>query len=269
MNIVTAFLSEGKPLIDGLKLKKAKVPGFHLPLYKSEEHSLTISGMGCQKMSVAIEQLAKLNSTQSTPWLNIGVAGHGNAPIGSAHIVAKCSEPNTSKAIYPPQIFSSVFPPTILRTLNKPSSAYEMNIAYDMEGYGFFKTSSRFTTLELIQSVKFISDNPSNPVKEFDKSKVDKIIRSHIHHVIELINEMETLASKIRPAPEVEIFLSRISHLQSFTETQTHQLKKAIRHAYSLEAPMDEIEKAVCQSSDSRSAIRKIHQIIELYRVFP
>ena len=105
--------------------------------------------------------------------------------------------------------------------------------------------------------------------QKFYKSKVDKIIRSHIHDIIQLINEMETLASSIRPTPEVEISLSKISQFQSFTETQTHQLKKAIRHAFSLEAPIDEIEKAASQASDSRSAIRKIYQIIELYRAFP
>jgi hypothetical protein len=269
MNVVTAFLSEAIPLIDELKLKKAQVPGFPLPLYKNEEHFLTVSGMGCQKVSAAIDHLAKINFTRLTPWLNVGVAGHGNASIGSAHIVAKCSEQNSPRAIYPPQLFSKIFPTTILRTLNKPSSAYQIDIAYDMEGYGFFKTASKFTTLELIQSVKFISDNPSNPVKKFDKSKVDKIIRSHIHDIIQLINEMETLASSIRPTPEVEISLSKISQFQSFTETQSHQLKKAIRHAFSLKAPIDEIEKAASQASDSRSAIRKIYQIIELYRAFP
>ena len=269
MNIITAFLPEALSLIDHLGLKKTSSPEDPQTIFKNETHTLLISGMGSQNMINAINHLVGLSSVPSTPWLNLGIAGHGSAPIGSAHIVAKCFHESDTKSIYPPQLFSTPFNKTLLKTLKKPSIDYESETAFDMEGYSFFKTASKFCPIELIQSVKIISDNPENPLLEFNKSTVNKLFNPHIPSIIELINQMEIFAARLRPDSSLEKWFNKISPHQSFTETQTHQLRKAIRHAHTLEIPLEEIEKVVKNSKDSRSSMKRINEMLDKKRIFP
>ena len=186
MNFVCAFLHEATPLIDELGLKKENSSTF--TLYQKREHRLVVSGMGTEKIAQAVSFLRQLDQQPAVPWLNIGIAGHGSAKIGSAHLVVKCTDRKTQKSIYPPQLFSSLLPKTILETVEKPVTEYKNGLAYDMEGYGYFKSASRHSSAELVQSVKVVSDNPDNPICHFDKSTVHEMISSHLPSIVHIIN---------------------------------------------------------------------------------
>lgn len=266
MNFVCAFLSEATPLIDELGLKKAHSGSF--TLYQKREHRLVLSGMGTEKIAQSVSFLHQLAPRPSVPWLNIGIAGHGRAEIGSAHLVVKCTDSKTQKSIYPPQLFSSLLPKTMLETVEQPVSEYKSEYAYDMEGFGFFKTASHYSSAELVQSVKVVSDNPDNPVSQFDKSTVHEMISSHLPSIIHIINEMETLSHQILPDPKIELCFNKIFPCHPFTETQSHQLRKAIRQAISLGLPLSELEDASQDSTDSRGALREINQLLDRKRLY-
>ena len=267
MNFVCAFLPEATPLIDELGLKKE--PSSSFTLYQKREHRLVVSGMGSEKIAHAVSFLRQLDPQPAVPWLNIGIAGHGSAELGSAHLVVKCTDRKTQKSIYPPQIFSSSLPKTILETVEKPATDYKNGVAYDMEGYTFLKSASCHSSAELVQSVKVVSDNPNNPVSQFDKSTVHGMISSHLPSIIQIINEMEALSHQILPDPKIELCFNKIFPCHPFTETQSHQLRKAIRQAIALGLPLSELEDASQDSTDSRSALRQINQLLDRKRLYP
>ena len=119
MNLITAFLQEAKPVIELLNLQKVEVPS-PFKLYKGEIHNLVISGPGGENTTQAVSFLHGHLPSLFTPWLNIGLAGHGSENIGNALQVVKCIDENSGRSTFPPQLFTPIFPKTILKTVQHP-----------------------------------------------------------------------------------------------------------------------------------------------------
>jgi adenosylhomocysteine nucleosidase len=268
MNFVCAFPPEAIPLIEELSLKKQRLPS-PFALFKNESHQLVISGMGKQNIATAIGFLHGIAPNKLTPWFNFGLAGHGDAPLGTACQIIKCTDTTTQKSVYPPPIFSTQLTKTILHTCEQPSTEYNADTAYDMEGSAFFETATRFCPRELVQSVKIISDNPESPLSHFDKSKVSSLITPSIPIIKKLIEEMEIIAEELTLPLELESTFLEITRQYSLTETQVHQLTKLIRHAHLLELPLSKILTLFKNTSNVKSALSLSNQLLEERKTFP
>ena len=138
MNLITAFLQEAKPVIELLNLKKVEVPS-PFKLYKGEIHNLVISGPGEENTTQAVSFLHGYLPSLFTPWLNIGLAGHGSEKIENALQVVKCIDENSGRSTFPPQLFTSIF----LKPYLKLSNTQVMNIFSIMlttwKDFHFFK----------------------------------------------------------------------------------------------------------------------------------
>jgi hypothetical protein len=268
MTFVCAFLPEAIPLIEGLSLKKKRIPS-PFALFKNESHQLVISGMGKQNIATAIGFLHGIAPNKHTPWFNLGLAGHGNAPLGTACQIIKCTDTTTQKSFYPPPIFSTQLTKTILHTCDQPSTEYRDETAYDMEGSAFFETATRFCPRELVQSVKIISDNPESPLSRVDQSKVSSLITPSISLIKKLIEEMEIIAEELTPPLELERTFQEITRQYSLTETQVHQVTKMIRQAHLLELPLSKILTLFKNSSNVKTALSLSNQLLEERKTFP
>ena len=268
MNFVCALLPEAIPLIEDLGLQKQRLVS-PFALFKNESHQLVITGMGKQNIATAIGFLHGIAPNKHTPWLNFGLAGHGNAPLGTACQIIKCTDTTTQKSFYPPPIFSTKLTKTILHTCDQPSTEYQAETAYDMEGSAFFETATRFCPRELVQSVKIISDNPESPLSHFDKSKVASLITPSIPIIKKLIEEMEIIAEELTPPLELESTFQEITRQYSLTETQVHQVSKMIRQAHLLELPLSKIVTLFKNSSNVKSALSLSNQLLEERKIFP
>ena len=267
MNLITAFLQEAKPVIELLNLQKVEVPS-PFKLYKGEIHNLVISGPGEENTTQAVSFLHGHLPSLFTPWLNIGLAGHGSENIGNALQVVKCIDENSGRSTFPPQLYTSIFPKTILKTVQHPSNEYLSGHAYDMEGFSFFQTATRFSTNELVQSVKIISDNPGKPFSEFSKSETESLISPHLPNLLLLIEEMEKSSKSLQPKQEfIQLFQNLIS-LFSYSETQIFQLKKHLHHAFAIGIKTDSILKIAQESSDSRNFLSTFLMELDSKRLF-
>ena len=65
-----------------------------------------------------------------------------------------------------------------------------------------------------------------------------------------------------------DIRKNKIFPCHPFTETQSHQLRKAVRQAIALGVPLSELEDASQHSTDSRSALRQINQLLDRKRLY-
>ena len=268
MNFITAFIQEAIPLIDELKLVKLDLPSPFI-LFQNKNHRLVISGMGAQNMSLAVSFLHGIHPRTQIPWLNLGLCGHGNAERGDALHIAKCQNPQSGKTIYPPQLFSTSLPKAILHTVDQPESDYKSDLAYDMEGMAYFETAIRFAPPELVQAVKIVSDNPQKPFSQFDKKQTTTLISPHIPNILSLITEMEDLALELQPHPQLRFIIDQTLALNSFTETQVHQLKKLTRQALTLGFPPDEISQITQSRNSAKSIITLLNNQLEQKRIFP
>ena len=59
-------------------------------------------------------------------------------------------------------------------TFSKPNYNYSKRL-YDMEASGFFLAANKFSTKELIHSLKIVSDNESLSSQTFSKEEIKRI----------------------------------------------------------------------------------------------
>lgn len=268
MNIVVALSAEAKPIIEHLELERLTLPS-PFKLFQDDTYQLVISGIGKKNMAKAVSFLHGRRTCKNAPWLNIGLIGHGSAKLGEVFQIAKFFDEQNEKSGFPPQIYSTPTTKTFLHTCDKPSSEYQIGTAYDMEGSAFFETAYQFSTTELVQSVKIVSDNPEYPVSCFDKSKVHSLIAPALPLIKNLTKEMIEMSTEIKEPEEIENVLSRIRKTLVFTETQTHQVKKEIRRAIAVGIPTSQIIQLAQSAKNSRSFIANLNRILKEESIFP
>ena len=262
MNFVVALHAEAKPIIDHLGLTKHPLPS-PFALFSDETYQLVVSGMGKQNIAHAVSFLHGRITCKNLPWLNVGLAGHGNAPLGEAFQIAKFTDQQNEQTGYPPQVFTTPLLKAFLKTCNQPSMEYHLNTAYDMEGSAFFESAYRYSNTELVQSIKIISDNPQNPVSHFDKSLVHSLISPQVPKIVSLSKEMIRAAKEISAPSEIETLFTEINQIHTLTETQKHQIKKAIRHGKIVGISDSQIRKLAHSERNAKELIFKLNQKLE------
>lgn len=267
MNFICALLAEASPIIDHLGLEKQRLPS-PFALFQSLNHKLVVSGIGKRNMSTAVGFLHGIAPKKNTPWLNLGIAGHGSAQVGSLLRVSKCIDLSTGKIFYSPQVAHCNTTKTILHTCDQPTSGYPENVAYDMEGSSFFETASRFSPREMVESVKIVSDNSESPLSGFEKSIVSSLISKVISQVEPLIIELDSMERDLAPPEALNQAFKEISANHRLSSTQTHQVQKIIRQAHVLQLPISKVLALFQGTSNVKSALSKIDQLLEERRLF-
>lgn len=214
--LTTALLAEAKPLIQHFSLKKI-FNDTPFPVFRKENIYLIISGIGKEKMLIALGYLLGfLNERVS--FLNIGLAGHASWELGQAALISKIEDEQTKEVFYPTFLKQYSLPYSSLITV----SSWEKNFAkaslYDMEGSAFFKAASHFTTSEFIHSIKIVSDTAC---LSFQKERASELVEKNLHFIEEVVCSLQELLLKLPPAMNILPLLEEVH----FTETQRHQLK--------------------------------------------
>lgn len=187
INIVVAFMAEAKPLIDYYQLKKdLSAP---LPLFTNGTMALVVSGKGKVKSGAATGFIAA-RSQRGAALLNFGIAGHGSFDIGSVVTAHEIIDQETKKTYFPTRLFS--FESSSFMCVQKPSLEYS-SYGIDMESSGFFESASLFTTHDLIQVIKLISDNTHNPFDQMDFNAIPFLITQKLPQLNQMINHLMSL----------------------------------------------------------------------------
>jgi len=192
-----ALPCEAKPIIKHFGLKKlTAVPCF--AIFCNENICLTISGPGKTAMAAAVAySQALLGNSVNTIFLNIGIAGHKTHIPGKIFCIDKISDEDSNKNFYPQLTANIPCPTQPLLTVSKASGYYRKNCLQDMEGSAFFETAIRFTTSELIQCLKIVSDNENSGIEQINPPQVTQLINTGIVSMENLILELSKLAIEI------------------------------------------------------------------------
>ena len=248
IHFICALRCEALPIIEYYDLKYlSDAQLFGVYANDNRNISLTVTGVGKLAATAGtVYSYTKLNCDPGDVWLNVGIAGHRDHTIGDIYL-SNCIEDSACAELWYPQVVIDIEIPTEkLLTLDRPSTNYD-EVMFDMEGSGFISAACRFGSMELIHSIKIISDNQDNPAGKLNEDKVNKLIELNTEKVVSLASQLETLSneliSDIDFSDDFELFLEQ----WHFTQYQRVQLKKLLHrwHLLSPDAsPLESINKS-------------------------
>jgi len=228
INIVTALQCEAKPLINHYKLKGISTPaGFRL--YENKPMRLIVAGLGKVACAAACGYLyARAGEQQDEAWLNLGIAGHATAAIGSAVVAKKITEQSSGLSWYPPWVFDLDCQRENLLTLDQACEQYDEQHCFDMEASAFYATASRFSTAELIQSLKIISDNREQPANAINEKQVLALLEQQLPTIDRLIQQLDALSTELKQQQARPAAYDEFIEQWHFTRYQQNQLQSLL-----------------------------------------
>lgn len=235
----TALPAEARPLIDRYHLR-AVYSDSPFRLYAGASARLVVSGVGKVATAAAVAYAQARFADEPAPWLNIGIAGHARAAIGTAFVAHKIVDVATGNTFYPFFGCATSHRSTCVYSVDQPTEDYAQddakNGAFDMEACAFVATAQRFVPAELAHSFKVVSDNPQSSWRTIKREQVQECIAQHLPNIdalIELLVAQGTLWKEQRAHPP---------HLKSslerwhFTVSQQHRLRRLLQQWHALAA---------------------------------
>lgn len=227
IGLVVALEAEARPLRERLRLRAdGGASGFRI--YRSEDAALIVSGSGKIGAAAAVGYLrAHRGDVEPCIWLNVGIAGHREHPVGSAHLAHAVTDAGSGRRWYPPLAIEPPCPTAALTTVDRPETGYPDDTLYDMEAAGFFSTACRFASGELIQVLKIVSDNAAQPADRLSPSDVTGLIAERVDVVTELLERLRPLSETLHdPAPDGFAEACARWH---FSHAETLELRERLR----------------------------------------
>lgn len=225
--LFTALACEAKPLIDHYRLRK--LPEHRaFAIYANETTVVVVAGIGKTAMAAAVGYSMALFRSAFPILLNIGIAGHPHQPVGQLLLAEKIVDGERSQKCYYPQLTAGFKHPTsTLITVTSPAIAYPEPCLYDMEAAAFYETAVKFSTSELIQCLKIVSDNAQQSLEAIKAPAVQNWIDRHTEAYDQIIFRLRSLrAQLIEQEPDLYETLLDTFH---FSATNRSRLKKLLQ----------------------------------------
>ena len=233
--MVVALPAEGKPLIAHWQLhRRPDVVPFPLFVSSDQKRWLIQCGIGKIAAATAVGFLAQLaNAQRSDAWLNVGIAGSGSFELGSLVIGHKIIDEGAGKNWYPSQLFQGprlqLCPSTTIRTVDVPLQEYPPDAVVEMEAAGFCGAAMRFSSVELVQAIKVISDTPQDSLEGITKERVQRWIGNQLESIELVANELLELSDEVASLVFNPKYFDEVASRVHFTVAQSHQLTKLLR----------------------------------------
>jgi len=253
---VIAFMPEARPVIDHFRLVKwANRSSFAIYHSKDQGLWLVVSGVGKVLSASATTALYHAaGEPVGMAWLNLGIAGHRELDLGNLRWVNKIVDVSSGQKWYPPRIFKmSKKQAGTLVTVDQPGEYPEEDSLVDMEASGFYQIASRYSTRELVQCVKIISDNVDNPWRDLKKGQVADWIQRQMPDIAEGAQELLNLSAAESRRCAAPIEGQAMLATWHFTETEKHLLVKRLRRRQVLMANQKGVVLS-CQNEGLQSA---------------
>jgi nucleoside phosphorylase len=265
VNIVVAHSLEAKALVPMLQLKREASPAKNVQYSNSNGLSLIVSGIGKQAVEAAVASLAEQQANeegQIRAWLNIGIAGHRDAPLGSAWLGNKITDLASGASAYPPQLISGIKAGSVI-TVDEPENNYPSNAAYEMEASAFYAEAAKYSTAELVQVFKIVSDNLQNPISEMDLQGIPNLIARQAATLDKLLSRLGALVEQHNVHNSLPSYYHDMRSRLRLTANQKLQFKRLCQRykALGLEGKLGTIGDA--KVSDAKQLIRLLSQHIE------
>ncbi|MDE0767365.1 MAG: hypothetical protein OSB19_03160 [Opitutaceae bacterium] len=267
LHFSTALHCEAQGIIAHYDMKPSGGHG-RAQFFEGEKARLAITGVGALNSAIATTALGSKYPNDETIWLNVGICGHLDAPIGNPFIANRISSNTSRDTLYPQFPWKSNIKGIELQTLSEPSTDYKTNQAFDMEGFGFYKAALAFASTEFIHCIKVVSDNAAQPASShFDKHAIARMIELQIPVIETLCESIDELRPKKPSSNWSSSFIQKAKARFRFTETETHQLNKRVTQ---LDAILQQDEKTktdllLIESSNKKTFLSQLQSTLNQF----
>ncbi len=226
---VCALHCEAKPVIDRYRLKKSHDDNA-FDLYLGDDMACVISGAGKLASACACAWAAARHAdAASIAWINLGIAGAAEHELGTLFSLHQVIDADDGRRYYPAPGTGEGLTGSACMTLSQPSEDYREGLLFDMEASGFMHASLRFSSAELIKSLKIVSDNPQAKIGR-DRQGVSDLVYRQIERIDQQAGALTALNSEIAGLqPEAESWQRLVSRAH-FSQTQKNRLRVLWRY---------------------------------------
>ena len=233
IRFVVALQAEARPLLDQYRMELAgegPFQAFRGRVPDAGEAWLIVSGHGKAAAAAATAYLHLLSGGHpDRVWLNVGIGGHCQRPVGEAHIAHKIQDAASGAAWYPQIVVDTPRTTAPLLTIEKVEEEYAPPWIYETEASGFFPTACRFSTVELVHCFKVISDNPETTLTRRTSAHVQGLIKEHLEGITEFAVALAGLAREVEALAADPPGYREALERWRFPATQQHRLRRLLR----------------------------------------
>ena len=199
VRLVVALPSEARPLISRWALAPAPGAG-DCRAYAGPGIELVVSGVGKAAAAAAVSFLHPGLSPRPAALLNVGVAGHRGAPIGTPFLAARITDRATGAShgpIFPFRLPCATAP---VLTVDEPLDDYPEAALCEMEASSFFSAAQCLTSYDLVHCLKIVSDGPQSPWRDLTSDRIASLVDPHTDLVDAVVGALHRCAAA-RPTP--------------------------------------------------------------------
>ena len=225
---VVALRPEANALIKKFNLKSFS-NHLNFPIYinRKNGHALVISGVGSIKSAVATMYLNKtFNPGQFVAWINIGIAGHFQGPVGTLFQVIKVVNNDNGKSFFPGLRFSKLAKAAELYTVSSPENEFTLPVLYDMEAAGFCEIAPSLSCNELTFVLKIVSDTSEQSQSLITKKMIADLFKKNSAMIDNLLQAVVKIVDRERARLGDPIEMDGIMCSLHFTETNRLRFRK-------------------------------------------
>ena len=225
---VVALRPEANALIKKFNLKSFSTHcNFPIYINRKNGHALVISGVGSIKSAVATMYLNKtFNPGQFVAWINIGIAGHFQGPVGTLFQVIKVVNNDNGKSFFPGLRFSKLAKAAELYTVSSPENEFTLPVLYDMEAAGFCEIAPSLSCNELTFVLKIVSDTSEQSQSLITKKMIADLFKKNSATIDNLVQAVVQIVDRERTRLGDPIEMDGIMCSLHFTETNRLRFRK-------------------------------------------
>lgn len=263
IRIVTALAAEARPLIERYRLQAfSGVEGFRI--FRSDAVALVVSGPGKANAAAATAFLhATTGGRRNGVWLNVGTAGHARAKVGTVFVAHKIRDRASGAAWYPPLVVEPECPTVEVVTVDRPEETYPEEVLYEMEASGFYATATRFSTGELVHTLKIVSDNASSPVERLSADLAGELVGGALPVLDGLVVATLPLATELERLDEDPPHYRDFLAAWHFTVSENHRLRELLARFKVLGADPRVAWPDLARRRDASEVLRRLRERLE------
>jgi hypothetical protein len=169
----------------------------------------------------------------------VGTAGHRDRRPGDALLAHTVTDAASGERFYPTRLDGQLLEAVEVKTVPSPETRFDSDAAYDMEASGFYATALRFSTSELVQAIKVVSDNRETTTAGWKASVVRDLLETRIDGIAAAADRFRELGEDIEPLrrerEESARLLEAYQRRTRFTTSEARRLRSLLRRWAALE----------------------------------
>lgn len=251
---------EAKPVIDFYRLKKSHEDNA-FDLYRGDNMACIVSGIGKLASAAATAWIAaRHDSTASIAWINLGIAGAATDELGAIFALNQVIDADSDQRYYPAPGADSALPGCTCLTLSQASDDYRENTLFDMEASGYLYSALRFSSAELTQCIKIVSDNRDHKTGK-NRTRVSALIHQHIELIDQQATALMTLNQEMTALAIPNESWQQLTSLTHFSQTQKNRLRVLWRYLINRDFSAEQLLQLLGACASSKAIIEVLEQL--------